>query len=275
MENLPKNEFESEDDLRASTELLRLKLEMDYNMKISHTSELPPEIENKWLSNIYNFEEQYKNSKPTKVRELIGNPFFPASEELNDLQIREQLARVMGLLEEKHIALDCCCEYEDRVIYKFIVEELFDHETDNFSLEGMTWHFIYEEFHPNHKYDLNRYATQFMDTLLTRKWDEEYDVYKLAKTIQFRGKELPQKTISSMILAFQAAHNFFEVEEVTVEGIDIYLANKIGRVNGTIRYISYPKEDTPRKFLGPFVINFVFDATDWDICGIDIPGFES
>ena len=275
MENQPKNEFESEDDLRASTELLRLKLEMDYNMKISHTSELPPEIENKWLSNIYNFEEQYKNSKPTKVRELLRNPVFPASEELNDLQISAELSRVLGLLEEKHIALDRCCEYEDRVIYKFIIEELFEHETDNFFLEGMTWHFIYEEFHPNHKHDLTRHATQLIDTLLTRKWDEEYDAYRLSKTISLRGKELPQKTISSMILAFQAAHNFFEVQEVKIEDIVVDLENKIGQVNAMINYVAYPKEDTPRRFHGPCVVNFVFDSNDWDISGFEIPGFES
>jgi len=275
MENLPKNEFESDDDLKASTELIRLKLEMDFNMKISDTSQLSPEVENKWLANIYKFEEQYKNSKPVKVVELLGRPDFKKCDELTEVQIHEELGRVRSLLEEKHIALDCCCEYNDRTIYKFITEELFDHETDNFFVEGMTWHFIYEEFHPNHTYDLNRHATQFIDTLLTRKWDEDYDVYKLSKVIALKGNELTQSTISAMILAFQGAHNFFEVEEIKIEDVFVDLNNKIGRVNATIHYVAYPRQDTPRIFKGGGVIHFAYDSTDWDICGFEIPGFES
>ncbi len=59
--------LDPEEDLRASTELLRLKLETEHNMVFSDTSDLSPEIENKWLTNIYNFEQQYKKSKRTKV----------------------------------------------------------------------------------------------------------------------------------------------------------------------------------------------------------------
>jgi len=44
-------------------------------------------------------------------------------------------------------------KYAPSVIYKFITEELFDHEMDDIMLPGFVHHFIYEEFHPNHEYD--------------------------------------------------------------------------------------------------------------------------
>jgi hypothetical protein len=39
-------------------------------------------------------------------------------------------------------------------LYRFIAEELFFHEMNNVRVKGMVTCFIYEEFHPNAKLDI-------------------------------------------------------------------------------------------------------------------------
>ena len=48
-------EFTPEEELKADNELLKIKLELEHGMQHSD-SNLPPEIENQWLNNIYNYE---------------------------------------------------------------------------------------------------------------------------------------------------------------------------------------------------------------------------
>ncbi len=59
---------------------------------------------------------------------MIGQPAFPAWDQLDEKQISRELVRLLALMEEKHIVLDCCVDYDDKLIYRFITEELFEHE---------------------------------------------------------------------------------------------------------------------------------------------------
>ncbi len=272
MENLYEDGLDPHEALRASTALLRLKLELEHNMVISETSGLSPEVENKWLSNIYDFEKQYKDAKIVKVYDLLEKPAFPKWDSISKGQLQDELKRLRGLMKEKHIELDCCCEYDDTVIYRFITEELFDHETDTVFLAGMTHHFIYEEFHPNHDYDLRRHVTDFIECLLSRQWDEEYDVYKLSKVILFNGKEHSASVISAMIKIFQGAHSFFEIEKIEIESVTIEIEKSRARAEAQLTYVGHPNEGSSRVVNGYCVINFVYDSSEWDISGFEFPG---
>src|SRR5690606_27607578 len=137
--------------------------------------ELPPDIENAWLNHIYDFEKQFKNAKRVKVFERIGKPVVKPLELLNPSEVSVELERIQNIMAEKGIVLDCICDYDDATIYKFIITELFEEETDDIRIEGMFSHFIYEEFHPNHEYDLERHSEDFFTALFTRFFESNFD----------------------------------------------------------------------------------------------------
>lgn len=275
MENLSETPFNPQDDLKASNELMKLKLELEHNMMMSDTSGLPPEVENQWLNNIYNFEKHFKEVGRAKVYDLLGRPSFIKYDVLTESQVHQELLRLLALMAEKRIALDCCCEYPEVVIYRFLTEELFEHEADAFFMEGMVHHFLYEEFHPNHDYDLRRQATRFFERILSKEWDEEYDSFMLTKLVSFRHSEHTRESISSIVLAFQEAHTHLEVEEIQIENVSIEVENCRGSVEAQLTYHATPTHGVRRLIKGKCGIDFTNENEYWSIRSFTFPGFGS
>ena len=129
----PEDKLSSEDQLKIENELLRLKLELEHGMTHLETSTLNTELENSWLNNIYNFEQQFNNAKRIKVYGAIGRPAFRNFATLSTQEVSAALKEILSVMEENGVELDRACAYEDAVIYKFITEELFECEMDDFS----------------------------------------------------------------------------------------------------------------------------------------------
>ncbi len=141
----------------------------------------------------------------------------------------------------------------------------------------MVQHFIYEEFHPNHDYDLRRNTNDFVEKLLVKKWDEEYDKFSLCEEILFKGKKFKRSAISSMIIAFQEAYKSFEIGNVQIKNVAFDLSTKAGKVVADIAYVGYVDGTGSRSFVGQCMIDFAYDQgyPDWSICGFEFPGFEN
>src|SRR5580704_5412580 len=120
----------TEDELRAENEVLKLKLELEHGMQDSSDSNLPADVENAWLNNVYSFEQQWKDAKRITVYDLIGKPPYKNINELKKGEIKTELDRLFEVMNASGVKLDMICEYTDKEIYKFITEELFAHETD-------------------------------------------------------------------------------------------------------------------------------------------------
>lgn len=136
------------DEVRADNALMKLKLEMEYGMKGTEFSEISPLIEHQFLSQVLEFEKQYKDAKQVSVYDFLGRPSFRKAEELLPEEFGPELERLRSVMREKNVVLDCIDTYPDELIYRFVTEELFLEETDDFTIEGMIKGFIYEEFHP-------------------------------------------------------------------------------------------------------------------------------
>ncbi len=266
----PQNPLNPEDELKAENELLKLKLELEHGMKQSETSLLTPEAENQWLNRMYEFEQQYKDSQRVKVYDAIGRPDFRKLDDLPGEEIPKALEELLSLMGRKGIALDCCCEYEDAVIYKFITEELFEHEMDDISIEGMVYHFIYEEFHPNHEYDLRRYATEFVESLLHRKWNSEFDVFQLDDIITFKGKDYNSDEISAITLAFQE-NRTFHIDKLEIKQVIFDVEQGAGEVQGQLAYHAHSSQSS-LFHQGPIEICFEYESGYWYINGFHLPG---
>lgn len=171
---LPKLSIEEENEFK------RLKLDIEYGMDFSKNtnSNLAPEIEGQFLDYVSNFEKAFQNAKPISVFEKIGSPEFKIGAILSDEEINVELERIMDLMNQNGLALDVLADYENenRLIYNFITEELFLYEIDDMNVPGMVTNFIYEEFHQNHKYDLEHETRDFLNMFFNTKSDF-YDEY--------------------------------------------------------------------------------------------------
>jgi len=95
----PEDQLNPEEQLKAENALLKLKLELEHGMKQSDTSSLSAELENSWLTNIYNFEQQFKTAKRVKVYDAIGRPVFRRLEELSSAEVSEALKQILSVME--------------------------------------------------------------------------------------------------------------------------------------------------------------------------------
>lgn len=262
----------SEEEIKFENELLKLKLQTEFGMQEHGVStELSPEVENMWLNNIYAFEAQFKNAKRIKVYDAIGRPTLPKAEDLTDEEVAKALAEVELVMEKRGIALDCCCEYENRTIYRFITEELFECEMDDILIPSMVCHFIYEEYHPNHAHDLRRGTEQFMRSLLELDWNPEYDMYSLAETVRIKKRSFERKAVSVLIAEFQSGRKF-EIKQLDILDASFNLEQKVGSVKANIEYRDLSKhEDEIIK--GACSVSYVFDEPVWRVSRFRLPGF--
>ena len=194
-----------EENLRMENELLRLKLKAELGADSHSDSKIDPGIENMFLKNVLAFEHNFAKSKPAKVYDLIGKPKFIKSAELNDDALEKALDEITDLLSDNYMEVyfgedD---EYDSRTKYLFITEELFEHETTFPPMPGMTTHFDYEEFHPNHRKDIENRTKEFMENWFKRSFTDHS--WELANHFI-----LPDKTILSKAVILDQFKKIFD-----------------------------------------------------------------
>jgi hypothetical protein len=128
----------SRDQIEAENAFLRLKLELEHNLKECGNSEVPPEIENIFLRSVYAFEQKHTNSPENRER-----PGYRMYSELPPDALIAELQRLNELMRENQIVLECICEYDDGVIYKFFTGELLEKPVDRNVCKEMVIHFTY------------------------------------------------------------------------------------------------------------------------------------
>jgi hypothetical protein len=174
MTNLSNNSEDELERLRMENELKKAKLMLEHGASFSDTSgksPVHPLIENEFLNSIQAFEENYREAKPILLYDFIKRPEFSAVGSIPDSQINEELDKLIHILNENGIQIDTICDVEEREIYRFITEELFSHEIDNMRIPEMMTCFIYEDFHPNHEYDIRNLCNDGIKSFLNKEND--------------------------------------------------------------------------------------------------------
>ncbi|MEX1238097.1 MAG: hypothetical protein WEB30_00210 [Cyclobacteriaceae bacterium] len=263
-----------EDDLRAENNLLKLKLTLEYGMQMEETSKLSPGVENQWLKSVYAFERQFKDAKRIKVYDYIGRPAFKKWDTLAPGEIAKELNGIQTIMAESEVELGCICEYDDATIYRFITEELFGHEMDDMRIPGMTCHFTYEEFHPNHDYDVRQHTSDFVRAIFTRPWNEEFHDIALARRIVFSGKGYDRPGISSIIKVFQEAHASLRIKAFDIREVVIDAETAKADVHGSLSLTGKITGGDKIGYEGMFSFHFVRDDDYWYIGEFDIPGLR-
>ncbi|MCF8373988.1 MAG: hypothetical protein K9H64_20365 [Bacteroidales bacterium] len=214
-DNIEKSDEELE-KLRAENAAKQMKLMMQYGMDFSTaqgSKDLPPEIEGQFLDSVGQFEEQYQNAKQVSLYDFIGKPEFRKEASIPQDEIKLELDKLEQILADNGIGVDSICEVEVREIYRFITEELFLHEIDDMRMPGWMTHFTYEEFHPNHEYDIREHSTDFINSFLNK----ESDYYKHYLTIEAEANKWFE--------SFRNSFSSFNLTQFDIQGLDFVSDN--------------------------------------------------
>jgi len=255
-EELPKLNIKQENEFKK----LKLNLEHGAIFPDQLHPDLPPEIESIFLDSIMNFENAYQNVKQISVFDKLGKPEFKTTDTLSNEEISIELDRIMDLMTQNGLALDVLCDYDDqdKLIYSFITTELFLHEINDMNVPGMVCNFIYEEFHQNHKYDLERETEDFLRMFLNAK----SDFYS-----EFHSKDATNhealNNFRSMFKKFKI--KFFEIENTEFDDVNATVAFNIdfwGKIQGTEAKILYS---------GPGSMTFEYKYGYWYVREVNLP----
>lgn len=155
----------NEERIRAENNVLKMKLMLEKGAQFhEYRGDLPVEIEHEFLKQVIAFEKQIEEHKTVSVIEKLGNPtHFKPVAEIPETEFVNAWKELDGYMRKHNVNLDVCSpNIPAKELYRFTLEELFKQEMDDFNLPGMTYCFIYDEFHPDPLYE-NSHAA--MDTI--------------------------------------------------------------------------------------------------------------
>ena len=221
---------------------------------------LPAEMENEFLNQIMAFENASENAKTITVYEFIQKPVFKPVHEIADNEISEELNKLLEYLNGYQICLDTLCEVDDRELYRFITEELFMEDKSDMHIPGMISHYTYEEFHPNHEYDLRRYTIDFISSFLDKNSD-------------FYTHELSSEApCLEWLNHFRASFSAFEIIAVEIISISFDIDNAVAKVDFDCDFnASVEGENDVFKFNGKGALNFEYKWDFWYINDVSFP----
>ena len=272
--NLPLS-YNPDENKRMENELLQLKLKAELGVEAHISANTPASIENIFLKNMLAFEKGLAEAEEINIFGLIGKPDFAPETKLDDFSVEEALNKIMDLLNEKQIALDFLGTYDNRTKYKFITEELFEEKVMNVQLPGMIMHFIYEEFHPNHKLDIEHKAAKFIISWFIQ--EKEQLSFSLADALVLPDRRVwkKDKVMDRFVKVFDS-YPQFKNGNYQIEDINFEIKEDIGLAyaEGLIKYTALAENHDAIEFEGPFKLYFTLEYEWWSIYYFVIPGFE-
>lgn len=160
--------------LRADNQLKLLKLELYHDVQIElFDEETPPKSVGEFLDSLFALEEMQHNPRQTTLYDLIGRPPFQPETNLSNSEVMLALEALLRQMGKNGITLEVLAphDYEPRTIYKFLTKELLSYEVSHKGW-GSTANFIYEEFHPNYRYDIVKQSNAFLNGLTQVVFDQ-------------------------------------------------------------------------------------------------------
>lgn len=267
--------LDPEESLRFENQLLELKLKAEFGAHTVLDGDIPAEIENEFLRNVIDFETNYSKSEDVKIREILEYPFMKPEPQLYDWEVERYLDDVNQMLLAKNITVDFGSSYDSRTKYKFITEELFEESVFQAGIPGMMMHFIYEEFHPDHKVDLEIKAKKFISAWFDQ--DVEKIVWELGDMVILpRGSSIKKEKMQQKLQnVFNRYYNFSE-NTYAISDINFEVNDDVGMgyAEGVVSYTGIMTQQEAIAIQGRFKLYFCLEYGWWDIFYFDFPGFD-
>ncbi len=265
---MKKKHNSDKDKLVFENDLKKMKLKAERGADFFEMNkDLPPEVESQWLDNIMAYEKAFDKNEVRKVGDLLGNPSLPPVETIPDEDLSEELSKVMELMDQNNIALETLYEVPDREIYRFIREELMEHEMQVIDVPGMFTHFTYEEFHPNDEQDLKRATEEFLEMLSKKNF--EFMEASLSSEVIFRDDLIPGKQFINQLsnLVDNLELNFQKMEYSSIQ-----IDDDKAVLECFLKYVKKVKSGTTSNHKEHAVFGFVHQYDYWYLHRISIPG---
>jgi hypothetical protein len=185
---------------------IRKELKDKFGMEYSEESEdAPPEIINEFLEHVKEFEEAWENTESKKIKEMLGFPEFKKTDRISSEDLETAISEVLAVYSDYNINISVIEEDEvsNLQYYKFLTEELPEHETDFLPAKGMTLNFIYEEFHPSNKLDAKN-IIEWMLPYLFAKEKNEIKSFISKNNLTFNGiTKTPDDFVEELLVLFE------------------------------------------------------------------------
>jgi hypothetical protein len=155
---------------RALIEQKKEILRQRYGARFSgYPGTLPPEVERAWLDYVIEFEAASRDAALTTVRHFIGDPVFGHITDIPEDRIPVELEKAVEILASNGVFVDFINPSTSvREQYRFITEELLDEQIEDFRVDGLEIHYLYEAYHPDDEEDVRRYGVEFLAALFTK-----------------------------------------------------------------------------------------------------------
>jgi hypothetical protein len=267
-----------EENLRIENEILKMRINAEFGGISGGIENIPPDLENQFLRNVIEFEQQWADSKKVKLGELLGNPEYPAEADLDDKTLATEFETLVQLLASKNIEVDFIRERDNRFKYRFITEELLGHETDDMMVPGMIKHFTYEELHPDHEMELRDRTMEFLSGWFERDCDRLS--FCLGKDFtQPDGLILSQEDLLKKIQRLFDSYRKFENCKYFVAEIKFHLQEGselqgLGHSEGAVKYDGVLENGEIVNLGGNFKLYFTRVYDWWSIYFFYMTGFN-
>jgi hypothetical protein len=230
------SELEKREQLKAENNFLKMKLMLEKGAQFGvddQVGELHPELENKFLKNIIEFEKQFEQQKTIKVFDKIGRPthFLPV-DKIPDNKIEQAWKSLLAYLNKYRIGLGVCSpNIPVRELYRFTTQELFNHQMEDVDVPEIMHGFIYDEFYPDIVYDNERVATDDCIHYILRKEPIEWTHHFKSDNLRLNEHyPIGIEELKVIINRFKAAYDDIELKEI--KDIHCSVSEKDSRVNG-------------------------------------------
>ncbi len=268
-------------DKKIDNELKKKELEEKYGAHFSESNELPPEIENQWLNSVEEYEKQFENAKTVTVWEYMDKPEYKMLDELKPHEISNELKHLFEVMDKNNISLSTLCEVEDSEIYRFITEELFQHEMDDMRIPGMMCCFTYEEFHPNATLDIEQAIDYFFRMTMGKMENiggTGYDMLYVDtdNNKDSAGNKLDKQNVIDSINNFLDTFDSFEVVTYVEKTFEINPEKTDAIVTFTIHYKGlYENSSEAFDFKGDGCFKLKPSKYGgWDMYHVNLPGLN-
>jgi len=263
--------FSEDEKLKNELELVKLKLEVESGaiIQLSKNDKIPTKTELAWFNHIYHYEKMCKDAGYSKIFEVIGSPLYFSEHVLPNSQVGIEFNRLMELLNKNGIDLSFLEDtYDERILYKFITEELFLEEISLYrGPEGDSFScFSYEEFHPNHTHDLKTNTLEFLSQVFSEsEWNYEFLKYTHESEMLLNSKQVSLKEYYNCINRFKKHYPAYLFSNLQIKTVEFDLETSKAEVKGIVTM-------TQRTL--PYTIRFNFSYSLWVIAEVEMALFS-
>jgi hypothetical protein len=215
-----KRKIKSADELNTENEFLKMKMMAEFGGEFVGSSAIPPDIENAFLKQIEKIQRAHSVAVALPLYELIEKPEYSHVHDLSEKDIEKEYKRLLKIMNKKGVSLVSVSGIETRELYRFLTEELFKREVENIKLKGWKLHFVYEDFYPNHDFDVKRTVHDAVLMLI----DKENPPYEAVFDEDMRDKlglQIDFEEWVSNLKIWQSTFNKGRLEDMLLEAIDI------------------------------------------------------